>query len=56
MFATAPPPVPFLRRMNPDHILSFYFFEIHFNIILPLTSVSVKGSRSFRILLCESKT
>jgi hypothetical protein len=56
MFTTAPPPVPFLSQKNPDHIPSFYFLEIHFNIIRPLTSAFVKGPRSFRILLRESKT
>ena len=41
---------PILRQMNQLHVLTFYFFNIHFNIILPPISRSSKWSLSFRHL------
>ena len=41
------PQVPILRQINSVLILTLYLFKIHFNSILPATSISSQRSRSF---------
>ena len=45
-----PPPVPILCQLDPVHISTSYFLNIHLNIILPSTPGSPKWSLSFRFL------
>jgi hypothetical protein len=39
--------------MNPCHAVTLNFYIIHFNIILPCTSVSLKRSFPFRVFNCN---
>jgi len=47
-----PPLVPVLSQMNPVHILSLYFYNIHSNVILPSTPTASERCLSFR---CSNK-
>jgi hypothetical protein len=38
-----------LSQMNPVHILTSYFFVIHFNIVFPSLSISPKWSPSSKL-------
>jgi hypothetical protein len=43
------PVIPMLSQLNQVHALSFYFLEIHFNVILASKSLSSDYSLSFRL-------
>jgi hypothetical protein len=45
-----------LSLMNPVHALQFYFFKMHFNIILPCVLRSPKSPPSFRFPVLLSPT
>jgi hypothetical protein len=45
----SPPPVPTLSQMNQIHIPKPYFYNIHFNIILPSTPRSSDWSLPLRL-------
>ena len=47
-FRKCPQPVPILRHHNPLHASTFYFLQIHFNIILPSMPQSSKWSPSLQ--------
>jgi hypothetical protein len=49
-----PATCPYPQPDQPNHVLPSYFFQIHFNIILPLMPRSSKWSLSFRFLLRHS--
>jgi len=46
----SPPVAPILSQMNPVHTFPRYFLKIHFNIILPTTSMPSAWSLPFRFL------
>jgi len=43
------PVIPILSQLNQVHTLSFYFLEIHFNVILPFKSLSSDYFLSFSL-------
>jgi hypothetical protein len=49
---TSPPLDPILSQMNPVHNIPFYFSKIHFNILLPSTSMY---SLSTALQICASE-
>jgi hypothetical protein len=43
----SPPPIPILNQNNPVHVVTHYFLQVHFNIILPVTRRAFKWFLSF---------
>jgi len=50
LFYKKQPRMPILSPINPIHVVSYYFFEINFIIILPSTAMCRKRPLSFRFI------